>query len=149
MHITKRDFLKLNFLQKEQLIWERWCGSDFSSVWSALPCCFSKSPLEREILDIYLTTFFGVPNFGNRSAVRIIFFFWKYSKLNLDFKNEKANWKKNFCFCCNCIWICCLKLSLLRREYLSSHVIMLRNIIESLSITKRDFLQLNCLHSDQ
>ena len=148
MHITKRDFLKLNFLQKEQLIWERWCGSEFNSVWLALPCCFSKGRLERDILDISLTTFFGVRNLGNTSAMRVIFS-WKYSKLNVDFQNEKANWENVSCFCYNYIWICCLKLSLLIRIYLSSHVNMVRNIIKTLHITKRDFLQLNCLHSDR
>ena len=43
----------------------------------------------------------------------------------------------------------CLKLSLLIREYLSSPVNMLRNILKTLHITKIHFFQLNCLHSDQ
>ena len=34
-----------------------------------------EGPLKLDFLDIYLTTLLGVRNFGNTSAVRIIFFF--------------------------------------------------------------------------
>ena len=34
----------------------------------------------RIFLDIYLNTFFGVHNFGNKSAMRF-FFFWKAFKI--------------------------------------------------------------------
>ena len=30
--------------------------------------------LNRDFLDIYLTTFFGVRNLGNKSAMKVIFF---------------------------------------------------------------------------
>ena len=50
-----------------------------------------------DFLDIDLTTFFGVRNFGNTSAMRVIFFS-KCSKFELDFKNEKKNQKKLFVF---------------------------------------------------
>ena len=40
LHITKRDFFLLNSLQKVQQIWQRCCGSDFSSVSASLPCHF-------------------------------------------------------------------------------------------------------------
>ena len=39
--------------------------------------------------------------------------------------------------------------SLLRREYLSQQVNALRNSFKTLHISKRDFLQRNCLHNDQ
>ena len=39
-----------------------------------LPCFLSKGTLKRDFLDIYLTTFFGVRNFENKSAMRVIFF---------------------------------------------------------------------------
>ena len=45
---------------------------------------------------------------------RSFFFFWKFWKFNLAFKN----FKKVFLFKDNSIWIGCFKLSLLRREYL-------------------------------
>ena len=34
----------------------------------------SKGPLKQDFLDIYLTTFSGVRNFGKKSAMRVIFF---------------------------------------------------------------------------
>ena len=44
-----------------------------------------------------------------------------------------------FCFRDNCIWIGCLKLSLLSRENLSSALNMLTNSLRNLDISKRDF----------
>ena len=52
----------------------------FQLIWARLPCCFSKDPLKRDFLDIDLTTFFGVSNFGNTSAMTLIFF-WKMFKI--------------------------------------------------------------------
>ena len=124
------------------------CRSDFKNVWSSLTSCFPKGPLKEDFLEIYLTKFFGVRNFGNTSAVRVIFF-GNYSKLNMYFKNAVTNSENVFCFLDNCVWIGSLKLSLLRREYLSSAVNMLTNIPKILHMTKRDFFQLNCFHSDQ
>ena len=57
--------------------------------------------------------------------------------------------EKGFCFGDTCIWIGRVKLSLLRREYLSLALSVLGNSLEILHVTKRDFLQVNCLHSDQ
>ena len=76
-------------------------------------------------------------------------FFWKICKFNIDFKNAKKNSEKFFCFWDNCIWIGCVKLSLLRREYLPSALSVLGNSLEILHITNRNFLKVNCLHSDQ
>ena len=49
----------------------------------------------------------------------------------------------------NCIWRFCIKLSLLRREYLSLTVNVLRNSAKILHLIKGDFFQLNSLHIDQ
>ena len=49
----------------------------------------------RIFLNIYLDTFFGVLNFGNKSAMRF-FFFWKASKFDVDFKNAKKKTEKRF-----------------------------------------------------
>ena len=54
-------------------------------------------------------------------------------------KTRKNNWQKVFCLWDNCIWRCCNKLCLLRREYLSSAVNVLTNSPNSFHITKRDF----------
>ena len=57
--------------------------------------------------------------------------------------------KKVFLFRDDWIWIGCVKLSLLRREYLWEAVSVLKNIYKILPITKRAFFEPNCLHSDQ
>ena len=102
----------------------------------------------RIFLDIYLKSSFAVRNLGNKSAMRF-FFFGKCSKFNVDFKNAKKNWEKISIFWDNRIWNGCCKLSLLRRAYLSRQVNALRNSFKTLHISKRDFLQRNCLHNDQ
>ena len=73
LSISKRNFYELNCLHSDQWIWQKWCHSDFSTVWSHLLCCLSKGPLKRDFLDICLTTFFGIHNFRNTSAMRVIF----------------------------------------------------------------------------
>ena len=88
--IIKRDFFKLNCLHIDQQMWYKWCNSDFSTSWSALPCWLSKGPLKCNFFDIYLTTFFGIRNFGNTSAMRVVFCS-KCSKFYLNFKNAEKN----------------------------------------------------------
>ena len=77
-------------------------------------------------------------------------YFWKYityedhlffKKIKIWSKDEKRRKKlqKCFCFLEYCIWIGCAKLSLLRREYLPSVVIILTDSCKTLHITKRDF----------
>ena len=48
-----------------------------------------------------------------------------------------------------CIWIGCVKLSLLRRKYLSLVVNVLSKSPQIFCIIKNDFLQLNLTHIDQ
>ena len=61
---------------------------------------------------------------------------------------QKKKIRKYFRFCDNCVRKCCYKLSLLRREYLSSALIGLTNSPKILNITQRDFLNLNIRHRD-
>ena len=56
---------------------------------------------------------------------------------------------EKFFFRDNCIRIGCGKLLLLRRKYLSSALNVLTTSFKIFLITKRDFLRLTCLHSDQ
>ena len=86
-------------------------------------------PLKRDVEDNYLTTPFGVRNFGNTSTLRFIFF-WKCSKFNTNFKNAKTNWEKVCCFWDKCIWVGCVKLSLLRKEHMSLAVNLLTNCLK-------------------
>ena len=104
---------------------------------------------KRDFLNIKLTTFFGVGNFANTSAMRVILFFWKCSKCYLHFKNAEKSFEQNFCLWDYFTWIGCVTLSLLRREHLSSTVNALTNSLKTLHITKRDFFGLNCFRSDQ
>ena len=76
-------------------------------------------------------------------------FFWKCSKFNVDFENGRKNLEKGFCFWDNCVRICCVKLSLLRREYLSSAVNVLTNSYKALRLTKTDFFWHKYLLDDQ
>ena len=149
MHITKSDFFKLNFLQSDQWKWWSCRRSDFNSVWVRLPCCLSKATLKWYFLNIYLTTFLKVRNFGNTLAMSAIFFFSICSKFNLDFKNAKKNSEKFFCFWDNCIWVGCLKHSLLKTEDMPRAVNVLTNSLKSFRINKRHFFKLNCFTSYQ
>ena len=62
---------------------------------------------------------------------------------------QKKIEKKFFVCRDTCISIGCIKLSLLKREYLPSALIVLGNSLEILHITNKDFLKVNCLHSNQ
>ena len=48
-----------------------------------------KGPQKQDFLDIYLSTSFGVRKFENTSSMRVIFFFWKLLKLNLNLHKAK------------------------------------------------------------
>ena len=65
------------------------------SVSARLPCGLSRGPLKREFLDIYLSKSFGVGNFENTEAMRVIFFS-KFSKFNADYENSGKKTKKRF-----------------------------------------------------
>ena len=110
---------------------------------------FRKIPWKWDFLGIDLTRFFGVRNFGNTSGMRLNFFFRICSKFNLHFRNAEKDWEKVFCFRHTFIWIGCVKLSLLKREYLPSTPSVLINSLEILHITNGDFSQIYCIHSDQ
>ena len=60
--------------------------------------------------------------------------FPKYSKFNIDFENSAKNLEKLSCVWHNCIWIGCVKMSLLIREYLSDVVNVLTNSLKILAV---------------
>ena len=62
---------------------------------------------------------------------------------------QKKNGEKGFPFRDNCIWVLSVKLSQLRTEYLWPAVNVLKKSPEILPITKRDFFEINSLHSEQ
>ena len=63
--------------------------------------------------------------------------------------NAEKNSEKVFSFSDNCIWIGCVKLSLLKREYLPSALSVLMKRLEIFHVTNREFLQDNFLNCDQ
>ena len=66
----------------------------------------------------------------------------------MDLKNAQKSREKAFSFSDKCIWIVCIELSLLIREYFSSAVNMWKNSLKTLHVTKSDFFQLNYFRSD-
>ena len=68
-----------------------------------------------------------------------VIFFWNSSKFNADLKNAEKNREKVFCFWDKCLWIVGIEFSLLRREYLSSAVNLLRKGLKNFHVSKSDF----------
>ena len=66
-------------------------------------------------------------------------FFWKCSKFNADSRNAKKNSEKMFCFWDKCIWIVCIHLSFLLKQYVSLAVNVLSKGMKSFHVSKSDF----------
>ena len=58
---------------------------------------FSNGLQKRDFLDIYLTTFFGIRNFGNTLAMKVIFFL-KVLKFLSALQNCTKKFRKRFLF---------------------------------------------------
>ena len=76
-------------------------------------------------------------------------FFLKMFKIEYKFRKWKKKLENVFGFWDHCIWKCCYKLSLFRREYLLSAVNWLTNSSKIFFITLRHFFNLNCVRRDQ
>ena len=126
-----------------KVLWGR-----FQMCLAGLTYCFSKHPLKRDFLDIYLTTFSG----SVTSKMQILWgwsFFPKCLKFKLNFKNGAKNSEKVFCFWDNWIWIGIVKYYLLWTGYISSAANVLRRGPKIWHINKRDFFEQHFLASDQ
>ena len=101
-------------------------------------------PLKRELLDIYLITFWEsvILEMQNLSASSFVS---EWSKFKLELKNEEKTSEKDFCFWDNCISTGIVKLTLLRTRYLSLAANMLANSPKIWHLNKRYFFQLNIL----
>ena len=127
LHVNKRDFFQLNWLDSDQSKLSRCCDADFDSAWARIPCCLLKGPPKRDFLEIYLTRF----SESLISEIQQLWgssFFPKCSKFNLDIKNAPKKLKKVFFFYNICIWIGIFKLSLIRTGYLSSAANVLKAV---------------------
>ena len=83
-------------------------------------------------------------NYGKR-----ILDFWLKQTFSDSIENLRKNPEKAFCFWDNCVRIGCVKLSLLRKEYLSSAVNVLKKSYKALPLTKTDFFWHKYLPDDQ
>ena len=70
-------------------------------------------------------------------------FFWKCSPFHVDFRKAIKNLEKVFCFKDNDVWTGCVKVCILRPEYMYSTVNVLTNSPNILDLTKAEFSQLN------
>ena len=68
-----------------------------------------------------------------------VVFFWKCSKFNTNSKNAQSNSEKIFGFWDKCIWMVCIHLFLLIREYLSLAVNVSRKGLKNFHVSKSDF----------
>ena len=73
LHGTKIEFFQLISFHSDQYIWQRCRRAYWNSVWAHLPCCLGKGPLKPDFSDISLISYFGVPNIGNTSIMRVTF----------------------------------------------------------------------------
>ena len=70
--------------------------------------------------------------------MKVIFLF-EIFKIKFNFENAKKKVENLFCLWESCIWKCCYKLSVLRREYMLSAVNGLTKNPKIFHITHRDF----------
>ena len=72
-----------------------------------LTCYLPKALLNRDFLDIYLTTFLGVRKLKNTAGMRLIFFFFffflKMFKIEFQFTKGNKNSENILCLWDNCI----------------------------------------------
>ena len=71
------------------------CRSDCKLVFDLFTMMLVEGSSEKVFLDIYLTTFFGVFNFGKTTAMGVTFL-KICSKFSVDFIYAKKIWSKNF-----------------------------------------------------
>ena len=94
-------------------------------------------------------TFWIFTCFRKYIACECHLFFESVQNLLWVLESAEKNWEKFFRFWDNCIWIGCVKHSLLKTEDLSKAVNLLNTSLKILHLTKSDFFKLNCLHRNQ
>ena len=98
----------------------------------------SKTRLSRH-LSHYV---FGIRNFENTEAMRIIFFSETF-KISATFQKCSKSRAKIVCFSDNCIWIVIVKLSLLRTGCFSLVANVLTSSPKKSHVNRRDFFENN------
>ena len=72
--LLRQIFLNWSSFRYIKRIWQSYCRVDLSSVTDPLTFWLSMSVLTWGFLCIYVTDVFAICNFGNKSAMRLIFF---------------------------------------------------------------------------
>ena len=111
----KTEFFKLKSFEIDRKIFQRFCREDLTSVSDTLTCWLFISVLTRDFLGIKVTTLFAIYNFGDKSAMRLIFFF-KMLKIDVESKNGGQDSESSLIFGDNYSLIGCVKNSILLRE---------------------------------
>ena len=121
-----------------------WCR--FQQCLGTFTILFVEASPEKKLFGHLSNHVFRVGNFKNTKAVKVIFFF-KCSKVNLDFKIAAKNWQIFFCFSDDCISVGIVRLSLLRTGYFAANVLTISPKIWY--VNKRDFFEHNYVASGQ
>ena len=146
LHSTKIDFFAFNYLPSDK---GNGAVVQIATVFVAVYSVSCQRVLWKRNFQSFIYSPFSENVISEIHRLWGSSFFWKCWKFNVDFKNAEKNWEKTFGFWDISIWIGCIKLSLLKREYLSSAVNMLTNSFEILHSTKKAFCQLSYFRSDQ
>ena len=94
---------------------KNYCHADWSAASDLLTCSLSISVLTWGFLGVSVTPLFAIYNFRNKWLLRIILF-PKVFKVLWGFWKWRKKLENLFSFEDNCIWIGCVKHSLLLRE---------------------------------
>ena len=89
--LTNTDIFPINLSEINGKLGRRCCAPGFRSVWDSLTCWIPKGVLKQELSLIQVTTYFGVNNFREDEALKLIFF----SKMRNIF-NRFCNCNSNF-----------------------------------------------------
>ena len=151
LRVTKRDFFQLKFLGSDQwsmiMVKNLWCR--LQQWFGTFTMLLSEGPSSTRLFRHLSNHVFRVRNFGNTKAVRVMFFFSKYFKFNLDFNKAGKNSDKVFCFSDNWIWVGIVKLFLLRTRYFSLVANMLTSSPKIWHVNNRDIFEHNFVASNQ
>ena len=126
-----------------KVLWYR-----FQQCLGAFTILFFEASCETRLFRHLSDHDFGVGNFGNTKALRVLFFL-KAFKISDRFQKCTKNSEKVFSFWDNCIWIGIVKLSLWRTRYLSLAANVLTCSPRICHVIKQNLFQLNFLGSDR
>ena len=94
---TTADVFRINFPQNDEKHDKIALKGHFAGIWDTFTCWLSKRVPKRRFLQKGLTKFFTVCNFGNTSAMTIIFFL-KTFKIWCRFQKWNKKFRKFFSF---------------------------------------------------